>query len=210
MERAEQWRGGRRKVTVEVKQTLRRLLRVNPDLTLRDLQEIAASDNPVEAAARIRLQFQQQLQRGRTQPLLVLTQLRLADSQHFSKLPLRMIKTSNLPDSTPNRLNPYPGGDIPKLWEESFGIENRVHARVTSQGCLFRLGLVPSGVGCLSCYLATLFWCRPFPSGLSADLPALAAETGKQCSHAFGQATTFLGLAHGQQSSRARRPHASY
>ena len=108
-----------------------------------------------------------------------------------------------------SELNYYPGGDIPKLWEESVRIENRVHVRVTSQGCLFRLGLVPSGVGCLSCDLATLFWCRPFPSGLSADLPALAAETGKQCSHAFGQATTFLGLAHEQQFSRARRPHAS-
>ena len=108
-----------------------------------------------------------------------------------------------------SELNPSPGGDIPKLWEESFRIENRVHVRVTSQGCLFRLGLVPSGVGCLSCYLTTLFWRRPFPSGLSADLPALTAETGKQCSHAFGQATTLLGLAHEQQSSRARRPHAS-
>lgn len=34
---------------------------------------LSARDNPVEAAAGIRLQFQQQLQRGRTQPLLVLT-----------------------------------------------------------------------------------------------------------------------------------------
>jgi hypothetical protein len=108
-----------------------------------------------------------------------------------------------------SELNRYPGGDIPKPWEESFRIENRVHVRVTSQSCLFRLGLVPSGIGCLSCYLATLFWRRPFPSGLSADLPALTAESSKQCSHAFGQSTTFLGLAHEQQSSCARRPHAS-
>lgn len=42
MERVEQWRGGRRKVTVEVKHRLRRLLRVNPDLTLTDLQEMVA------------------------------------------------------------------------------------------------------------------------------------------------------------------------
>ena len=105
--------------------------------------------------------------------------------------------------------NPYPGGDIPKLWEKSFRIDNRVHVRVTSRGCLFRLGLVPSGVGCLSCYLATLFWRRPFPSGLSADLPALTAEASKQCSHAFGQSTTFLGLAHEQQFRPCKRLRTS-
>jgi hypothetical protein len=61
---------------------------------------------------------------------------------------------------------------------------------------LFRLGLPPSGVGRPSRYLAALFWRRPFPSGLSADLPSLTAEAGKQRSHAFGQLRTLLGLAH--------------
>src|SRR5208337_2276783 len=42
IERVGQRRGGGRKFTLEVKQWLRRLLRVNPDLTLAELQRMVA------------------------------------------------------------------------------------------------------------------------------------------------------------------------
>jgi hypothetical protein len=57
--------------------------------------------NPVDAPARVRLELEQDLGRRHALALLILRELRLADSQDPAELGLAEIKASDLPDSPP-------------------------------------------------------------------------------------------------------------
>ena len=82
----------------------RELIRRRGALPFVSIASLLAFDNPIQALARMLLQFEQEFERGHALTFLVFGQLRLPDPEHPSEFRLGEIKTSNLPNAATDGL----------------------------------------------------------------------------------------------------------